>query len=58
MAKHETVYGVCENKCKVPVFSQEQTLQKINEKILYGTELPETLEDGTVFLLIKPQATE
>lgn len=53
MDKHENVYGVCENKCLVPVFSQEQTLQKINEKILYGTELPETLEDGTVFLLIK-----
>lgn len=31
MSKHEKVYGVCENKCLVPVYSKEQVDKKVDD---------------------------
>lgn len=54
---NKEVCGVCtETKCMIPVYSKEQTKELVNNKILYGTEVPSTLEDGQVFLLIKGDA--
>lgn len=50
------VYSFDENDCKeetYPKASIDELLEAKQDKILYGTELPTTLEDGKIFLLIK-----
>ena len=50
---NKEVCAICtETKCMIPTYSKEQ----IDKKFSYGTEVPDTLEDGCVFFLIKGDA--
>lgn len=44
---YETVYGTCENKCRVEVVTKEE----FDKKISHGTTLPSTAEEGEIFIL-------
>ena len=50
--KHERVYVICENMCRVEGMSKEQIEGKIKGQILSGKDIPsESLgEDGDIYI--------